>query len=169
MKYFSKAAPERALGAAALLIIALISLGNVITRYITGGSFSFTEELSVFLLVLMSLAGASVALRNDRHIRISLLERALPSTWRRPLILIQGLCVLAVLLLISYYGGKMAWEEYQWGSESPGLGLPQWWYLIWLPILSATMTLRQLQRLWERLTNSSHPSDPQPSGDQDDA
>lgn len=168
MKYFSKAAPERALGAAALLIIALISLGNVITRYITGGSFSFTEELSVFLLVLMSLAGASVALRDDRHIRISLLERALPPAWRQKLILIQGVGILSVLLLISYYGGKMAWEEYQWGSESPGLGLPQWWYLIWLPILSITMTLRQLQRLRERLNPGSPPSGPQPRGDQDD-
>ena len=53
--------PERWLGALALIVISLISLGNVITRYLTGGSFSFTEEFSVFLLVVLTFAGASVA------------------------------------------------------------------------------------------------------------
>ncbi len=32
-------APERWLGALSLIVIALISLGNVVTRYLTGGSF----------------------------------------------------------------------------------------------------------------------------------
>lgn len=78
MKGFPDARPERWLGALALIIISLISLGNVITRYLTGGSFSFTEEISVFLLVVLTFSGASVALRRQRHIRISFLERALP-------------------------------------------------------------------------------------------
>ncbi len=70
MKGFPDARPERWLGALSLIVIALISLGNVVTRYLTGGSFSFTEEFSVFLLVVLTFAGASVALRRDRHIRI---------------------------------------------------------------------------------------------------
>ena len=86
MKGFPDARPERWLGALALIVISLISLGNVITRYLTGGSFSFTEEFSVFLLVVLTFAGASVALRRDRHIRIGFLERALPERWRGALI-----------------------------------------------------------------------------------
>ncbi|MDX5434412.1 MAG: TRAP transporter small permease, partial [Halomonas sp.] len=33
---------------------------------------------------------------------------------------------------------------------SPGLGLPQWWYLLWLPLLSATMLVRLAQQILDR-------------------
>lgn len=152
MKGFPDARLERWLGALALSIISLISLGNVITRYLTGGSFSFTEEFSVFLLVVLTFAGASVALRRNRHIRISFLERALPPKYRRALIIFQALCVALVLGLITWYGGKLAWQEHQWESLSPGLGLPQWWYLVWLPVLTAAMLWRLIQQTHDRLT-----------------
>ncbi|QFU02785.1 2,3-diketo-L-gulonate TRAP transporter small permease protein YiaM [Halomonas sp. THAF5a] len=142
---------ERLLATLAILIIGLISLANVVVRYLTGGSFAFTEEFSVFLLVVLTFAGASVALRRHRHIRIGLLERALPTVPRRALILFQGACGMTVLGLITWFGARMTWQEIQWGSLSPGLGLPQWWYLAWLPLLSALMLLRQGQQTWDRL------------------
>lgn len=151
MQEYFDARLERWLGAASLIVISLISLGNVVTRYLTGGSFSFTEEFSVFLLVVLTFAGASVALRRNRHIRISFLERRLPARLRGALILFQGLCGLIVLGLITWYGGKLAFQEYQWESLSPGLGLPQWWYLVWLPVLSALMVWRLVQQTRERL------------------
>ena len=106
----------------------------------------------MFLLVVLTFAGASVALRRNRHIRIGFLERALPPKYRRALILLQALCGAIVLGLITWYGGKLAWQEYQWESLSPGLGLPQWWYLVWLPVLSAAMLWRLFQQTADRLT-----------------
>lgn len=145
------ARPERWLASLALVIIALVSLGNVMTRYITGGSLAFTEEFSVFLLVVLTFGGAAVALRRDGHIRIGMLERALPSGPRRLLVIFQGLCGVAVLGLITWFGAKLAWQEYQWETLSPGLGLPQWWYIVWLPMLAAAMLIRQLQQVRGRL------------------
>lgn len=145
------ARPERWLASLALIIIAVISLGNVVTRYITGGSLAFTEEFSVFLLVVLTFAGAAVALRRNGHIRVGLLERALPAAPRKALVLFQWGCGMAVLGLITWFGGKLAWQEYQWESLSPGLGLPQWWYIVWLPLLSAAMMIRQTQQTRDRL------------------
>lgn len=152
MKQTPDARPERWLGALALVIIAVISLGNVVTRYLTGGSFSFTEEFSVFLLVVLTFAGASVALRRNRHIRIGLLERALPAKLRQALIIFQAGCCALVLGLIIWFGGKLVWQEYQWESLSPGLGLPQWWYLFWLPLLAFAMLVRLVQQTRDRLS-----------------
>ncbi|WP_404298578.1 TRAP transporter small permease [Halomonas sp.] len=151
MKPSPDARPERWLASLALLIISLISLGNVVTRYITGGSLAFTEEFSVFLLVVLTFAGAAVALRRNGHIRVGLLERALPAAPRKALILFQWACGMAVLGMITWFGAKLAWQEYQWESLSPGLGLPQWWYIVWLPLLSAAMLIRQTQQTWDRL------------------
>ncbi len=151
MKASPDARPERWLSSLALVVIALISLGNVVTRYVTGGSLAFTEEFSVFLLVVLTFAGASVALRRNGHIRIGLLERALPEAPRKALIAFQWLCGAIVLGLITWFGARLTWEEYQWESLSPGLGLPQWWYIVWLPVLSAAMLVRQTQQTLDRL------------------
>ncbi|MFC3286191.1 TRAP transporter small permease [Litchfieldella rifensis] len=142
---------ERVLATLALVIIALISLANVVVRYVTHASFAFTEEFSVFLLVVLTFAGASVALRRNGHIRIGMLERALPKGPRRALIVLQWLCGAIVLVLIVWFGAKLAWQEYQWQSLSPGLGLPQWWYIAWLPLLAALMLLRLTQQTRDRL------------------
>lgn len=141
---------ERVLGTLALILISLISLANVVVRYFTDASFAFTEELSVFLLVILTFAGASVAMRINRHIRIGLIERLFPRL-RTPLILLQWLASILVLGLVVWFGGQFALQEYQWESESPGLGLPNWWYVIWLPLLALSMAVRLTQMTVDRL------------------
>lgn len=151
MKSQPDARLERVLATTALLIIALISLGNVVVRYVTNASFAFTEEISVFLLVVLTFAGAAVALRRNGHIRIGLLERALPAGPKRALIVVQWLAGATVLGLIVWFGSTLAIEEYRWESRSPGLGLPQWWYIVWLPLLALFMLLRLTQQTLDRL------------------
>lgn len=141
---------ERVLATLALVIIGLISLANVVVRYFTNASFAFTEEISVFLLVILTFAGASVAMRSNRHIRIGFVERLFPQL-RVPLILLQWLAGALVLGLVLWYGGQFALEEYQWESESPGLGLPNWWYVVWLPLLALLMLVRLTQMTMDRL------------------
>ncbi len=144
---------ERVLATLALVIIGLISLANVVVRYFTNASFAFTEEISVFLLVILTFAGASVAMRSNRHIRIAFLERLFPRL-RTPLILLQWLASALVLGLVLWYGGQFAFEEYQWESESPGLGLPNWWYVVWLPLLGLLMLVRLTHMTLDRLRGS---------------
>ncbi len=141
---------ERVLATLALVIISLISLANVVVRYFTDASFAFTEEISVFLLVILTFAGASVAMRSNRHIRIGFLERLLPRL-RIPLILLQWLAGMLVLGLVAWFGGQFALEEFQWESQSPGLGLPNWWYVVWLPLLALLMMVRLSQMTLDRL------------------
>lgn len=141
---------ERVLATLALIIIGLISLANVVVRYFTNASFAFTEEISVFLLVILTFAGASVAMRSNRHIRIAFLERLFPR-FRTALILLQWLAGVLVLGLVVWFGGQFAFEEYQWESESPGLGLPNWWYVVWLPLLALLMLVRLTQVTLDRL------------------
>jgi len=141
---------ERVLATLALVIISLISLANVVVRYFTDASFAFTEEISVFLLVILTFAGASVAMRSNRHIRIGFAERMFPGL-RTPLILLQWLASVLVLGMVLWYSGQFALEEYQWESESPGLGLPNWWYVVWLPLLALMMLIRLTQMTIDRL------------------
>ncbi|WP_319782610.1 TRAP transporter small permease [Oceanisphaera sp. IT1-181] len=144
------AGPERWLAALALLIICIISLGNVVVRYTTDASFAFTEEFSVFLLVVLTFAGAAVAARRHVHIRIELVEELLPIRLRPTLYVLQWAASVLLLGLVVWYGALLAWEEYNWESLSPGLGYPTWIYLIWLPLLCLAIVWRLTQSLIER-------------------
>ncbi|MDO6459599.1 TRAP transporter small permease [Granulosicoccaceae sp. 1_MG-2023] len=150
-----KARPERFLAALALSIICLISLGNVIVRYVTDASFAFTEEFSVFLLVIVTFAGAAVAARDNQHIRIELIEHRLPRPLLPVLYVLQWAAGVVVMGATTWYGYTFALEEYQWESLSPGLGLPTWLYVAWLPILAFAICLRLTQNLIDRLRGSN--------------
>ena len=58
---------------------------------------------------------------------------------------------MVVLGITVWYGSVFAWEEYQWESLSPGLGLPNWIYVVWLPLMAAAIMIRLTQNLADRL------------------
>lgn len=146
-----KCRPEAWLASVALIAICLISLANVVVRYATDVSFAFTEEFSVFFLVLLTFAGAAVAARHNQHIRIELVEHHLPPVARKAVYLLQWLVGVVVFAITAWYGSVFALQEYQWESLSPGLGLPNWIYVIWLPLMALAIIVRLTQNLADRL------------------
>jgi len=152
-----KCRPEALLASVALIAICLISLGNVIVRYATDASFAFTEEFSVFFLVLLTFAGAAVAARHNQHIRIELVEHHLPAPARKVVYVLQWAAGVTVFAITTWYGSVFAWQEYQWESLSPGLGLPNWIYVIWLPLMALAIVVRMTQNLSDRLRGKVDP------------
>jgi len=127
---------ERALGAIAMLLICVISFANVVVRYAIDVSFAFTEEWSVFLLMFMTFAGASLAFARDGHIRIRFFVDKLPPRLRAASEAVVVAASLTILALLVYYGGQLTWDQYVFEDTSPGLGYPRWIYSIWMPILA---------------------------------
>ncbi|MEQ8429805.1 MAG: TRAP transporter small permease [Silicimonas sp.] len=142
---------EEAMGAAALAVICLISLGNVVVRYATNVSFAFTEEFSVFLLVFMTFTGASLAFATNEHIRITFFLDRLPERLRWLAEVVTLVVTVTMFSMIIWYGGRVTYDEWYWGETSPGLGNPVWLYTIWLPLLSIAIILRVLGRGWAKL------------------
>lgn len=152
---------ESWLGIIALATICIISLANVLVRYTTNASFAFTEEFSVFLMVILAFAGAAVAAKTNEHIRVTLLEKYLGLIGRRIAYVMQWLGSVIVLSLIVWYGCLLTYEEFMWESTSPGLGYPTWIYLIWLPLLASAIIFRSTQNLFSRLRHGDNPIEEQ--------
>ncbi|PLC50124.1 TRAP transporter permease DctQ [Pollutimonas subterranea] len=122
--------------------LALITFGNVIGRYLTDTSFAWTEEISVFLLIVLTMtAGASAFVRNQ-HIRIELIADGGSAQRRRRLALISAVVVLLFFILLAVLSARMAYDDYSYGDTSPAIGVPAWWYSIWMPILASAIALR---------------------------
>ncbi len=138
---------EEGIAAIAMAMVCLITFANVLVRYFTSASFAFTEEFSVFLLVVMTLAGASAAFARNRHIRMEFFVAKLGPAGRRRVEALVMLCALALFAVLAFYGTYLFLDDYQYGTTSPGIGVPQWIYTVWLPVFSAVITLRILGRL----------------------
>lgn len=139
---------ERFLMAASMGVLCLLTMANVLVRYFTDISFAFTEEISVALLVVMTLVGASHAFASNHHIAITFFidrKPALLGAARR----FAALCSLIMFGLLAWYGVWMTWDDYNFEVTSPSLGVPQWWYTVWLPVLSIVIVLRLLVVLWK--------------------
>lgn len=133
---------ERALAAGCMALLCIITFANVIVRYLSNVSFAFTEEFSVFLLLMLTLLGSVSAFAEGRHIRITLLVDKLPPAGRRFCATLESLANIALFSLLAWFGYRMALDDFEFEVTSPGLGLPQWWYTVWLPLLSALIVLR---------------------------
>lgn len=142
------AAFEEGLAVACMVLLVVITLGNVVTRYLTDRSFAWTEEISVFLMVLMTMAGASAAAAHDRHIRIELFYDGGGAARRRALRIVAA-CVTGLLFAgLALLFGRMVADEIRWGETTMGLGVPRWWYSIGLPLLCAAVALRAFAHGW---------------------
>lgn len=138
---------ERFLGAAAMALIVAITLANVLVRYLSDVSFAFTEEVSVFLLIFLTFMGSAKAFLDGNQIAVTFFIDSLSWRWKRRWLLF-GLATSALMMvLLVWYGGRMAWDDYDLDVTSPGLGWPQWIYTVWLPLLSLLVLSRLAQGL----------------------
>ena len=122
--------------------LALITFANVLVRYFTDSSFAWTEEFSVFLMILLAMVAGSAAVARDRHIRIEYFSDAGSPARRRRLARFGALMVALLFFLIAALSLRMVWDDWRFEETSPGIGLPQWWYSVWLPIVCTGIGLR---------------------------
>jgi len=150
-----------------MALLALITFANVLVRYFSNQSFAWTEEVSIFLMILLALVAGSAAVARNRHIRIEFFADGGSPRRRRRLALLASATVALLFLLLAVLSARMVWDDFRFGETSPGIGVPQWWYSIWLPVFALAIAgravglfLRQLQRKVERGIGSSGESEP---------
>ncbi|WP_338661200.1 TRAP transporter small permease [Pararoseomonas sp. SCSIO 73927] len=138
---------EGALGAATMAVLAVITMANVAMRYLTDVSIAFTEEYSVALMVIMTFLGSAAAFGADRHIRVTYFTEKLPLRTARMVEIFVLLCCLLVFGSLAWFGAYYTWDEYRFEVLSPGLGVPQWLYTGWMPLMSLVICARLLGRM----------------------
>ena len=127
-----------------MALLALITFSNVLVRYFTNESFAWTEEFSVFLMIVLALVAGSASVARNRQIRIEFFSDSGSPTRQRALARFGALMVAVLFTLIAVLSVRTVYDDFRYGETSPGIGVPQWWYTIWLPVLSIAIALRAL-------------------------
>lgn len=159
---------EELIGVAVMAALVLITLLNVLVRYFTSQSFAWTEEISVFLLVIMTLAGTAIAAAQDAHIRIEFFYDRGSDRHRRWLAALSTWGTACLFVLLAILLVRTAWSEFEFDETTFGLGVPRWWYTAVMPVLALVVAFRAIvarRRAGQRTSETAQtaPADGEPS------
>lgn len=146
---------EEFLCAAMLGTMAVIAFANVLSRYFLHYSFAFIEEIEVSAFVWITLFGASIGFRRGAHLNVSLLLKHFPKPVQKTCVIISGILGIGLFGLLIFYGIEQIKMELLFDTRSQGIGVPQWWYTLGLPLGAALVILRILQTTiiqWKKLS-----------------
>jgi TRAP-type C4-dicarboxylate transport system permease small subunit len=135
-----------------ILVIAALTIANVFCRTFFGFSLAFAEEVSQFLIVLITFVGLSYGASQGRHIRMTAIYDELPQSLKRGLTIF--ICFFTSALL-----GYLAWFAFSYsqtvgtlGTVSPVLQMPLRWVYLSAPL---GLGLASLQYLLAGIKNLS--------------
>ena len=118
-----------------MVVLVVDVVWQVISRFILRDPSSWTEELATFLMIWVSLLGASVALNRRAHLGIDFFVQKFPPRRQLYIQLFINACVALFSLLVLVIGGidlvKLTLMREQ---LSPALGLPMGYVYMALPV-----------------------------------
>jgi TRAP-type C4-dicarboxylate transport system permease small subunit len=135
---------EDRLGTLLMAALLLITLVNVFVRYFTDQSFAWTEEISCFLMLVLAMVGSVAAVVRDSHIRVDYFLGSGSDARRRRLALLSAMVSAVFFALLGVLSAQMAWDEFRFNETSPAIGIPKWWYSVWLPVFCGILCARAL-------------------------
>ncbi len=136
---------EEGLCAILFAVMAVVTFANIITRYLMKYSLAFTEEVVVSFFVWLTLLGAAIAFREQSHLGFSFFIERLPKHIQKTLLWMSAGLGTALFVFLIYFSIRQIGEEILLGITSSGIGIPQWWYTIGMPVWSVLVVLRILQ------------------------
>jgi TRAP-type C4-dicarboxylate transport system permease small subunit len=136
---------EEMLGATLLLVMAVLTFANVITRYVFEYPLAFTEEIEVNALVWLTLFGTASAFRRKRHLRMLFFQDKLQEKVKAMLNIVIALMSASLFTCLGYLGYKQVLDERFLEITSESLNYPQWIYTVCIPIGCTLIVYRILE------------------------
>lgn len=127
------------------VVITLVTFFNIISRNFMNLSLSFTEEITINLLVLLTFVGTSLGVRRFAHLGFTLLYDKGNNVMKRIIIIFSTVVSLLLFGVLLYYGSKMVQFQMQMGQTTPALNLPQWVWSLALPFGALLCMIRTVQ------------------------
>jgi TRAP-type C4-dicarboxylate transport system permease small subunit len=131
------------LGVAAL---AVLLIANVVARTFFQ-SIYFADEVSKFLIILISFVGISYAARKARHIRMGAFLDMMPPKLEKTFIFVISAINATVMFIMAYYGYIYMAQMKLMGQMTTALQVPYWTFMIIVPIGFASAGIQYVRTI----------------------
>lgn len=157
IKYF-----EEITGSLLLIAVSLITLFNVLSRYVLSAPLSWAEETATYLFVWMAMIGASLALKTRQHFVIEFVLDRIPGKAGPPArIAVAGLVVLVTGIVMVNGAIYTSWG---WNAVTPAMEISRALPYSAVAVGGALMFLRALGLLRQEIVcfkTGTHPTLPE--------
>jgi TRAP-type C4-dicarboxylate transport system permease small subunit len=120
--------------AVGVIAMTINTIAAVISRFVFNNAITYTDELNVIFIVVVTYAGLSYAARYGRHIRMSAIYDAMPAKTRKVMMIVMASVTSAFMFFLSFYSYYYIFEVYKSGRILPALGLPVFYIYLWVPV-----------------------------------
>lgn len=110
------------IAATALFVMLSLVVIQVVFRYVFNKPIGWTQELSVFSLMLAVMAGMAVAFWRGEHFKVSVLVDSLPSMLSKAVIVVSRLITITFLCVVVWFSYALAMRAM--AQVSPTTGIP---------------------------------------------
>jgi len=116
--------------------LVMVVLWGVVSRYLPGVRPSaWTEEVSIYLLVWLTLLGAALGVRTHVHLGVDYFVKKLDPSAQRVAMVLGELAVLGFAAFALVFGGwLLVGETLSTNQTTPVLGLPVGWFYAAVPL-----------------------------------
>ncbi|MFW5712419.1 MAG: TRAP transporter small permease [Spirochaetota bacterium] len=113
--------------------LAVLLIANVFARSFFQ-SIYYADEVSKFLIILVSFVGISYAARKARHIRMGAFLDLMPPLMEKIFIFVISAVNATVMFIMAYYGYVYMAQMRMMGQMTSALQVPYWTFMIIVPI-----------------------------------
>ena len=124
---------------------------SVMLRYIFNIVFNWTEELIVFLFIASTYFGIILGVKEDEHIKISLLKDKLPPRVKIFFDVFIDLVIIIVVTSTAYL--SINWIEKVGRPVTPGLAIPFAYIYSMVPVSFAFIVLYEIREIVLRISS----------------
>jgi TRAP-type C4-dicarboxylate transport system permease small subunit len=141
--------------------LAVLLIANVFARTFFS-SIYFAEEISRFLVMLITFTGVSYGVRKARHIRMGAFLDAMPPKMEKTFIMIICLISAVVMGIMCIASWEYLTNAMAKGHMTPALRVPKWTFYVIMPIGFGLAAIQYFRTIIKNFTES----DPWQSPDQ---
>ena len=134
----------------AIILISIMTFGNVLNRQITGSSWLFAAEVSQIAIIMATFMGISYAARKGRHISMSAFFDMAPKKVKKALSIINPFITAIVLFVLSYYAYDYTISQTR---TTTALEIPYWVMVMFMPIGLFLGGIQFLRNMWVNIVN----------------
>lgn len=123
-------------------------LMQVVLRFVFHTAAAWAEETAVYGMIFAVYLGATMAVRDRAHIRITLVVSRLPRLFQIISIVLADMLWIAFVVFMIVQTMTYTQLLFNVTYQTPGLGIEQRWVQMFIPILFCLMFFRILQVYW---------------------
>lgn len=141
-RYF--ASFEMVLAGLLLVLLTVLLSVQIVERYILGSSIVWVEEIARICFIWMIYFSAAGATRDDRHIRIEIIDLFVGPVALKWITLFADFLTIGFDLVIVWLGVLLVRSSIQYGDVTPVTDIPMGFIYVVIPVCYGLMAYRLL-------------------------